>query len=266
MTEETSTAAEPTQPPEAQPETESAPVQPAESAPPTEQPGAEVQAETIPKKRFNEVYWEKKEAERKAQELERKLSELQQTRQPPEPEAPQSDKPQLADFDYDDAKYLDALTDWKLEQREKQREQERQKTQQQERLGSFVQRQAAYAAGNSEYDAAIKQADAAGISFSEGVSEVILTADNGVELHHELLKSPELIDKLNRMTPVQAAMELGRLEARLKSTPAPAITSAPDPIAGLNGAGSQLTPGGASESMADYYARRTKERAERGRF
>lgn len=82
----------------------------------------------------------------------------------------------------------------------------------------------------------------------EAVKEAIYAADNGPRVLYELSKDQALADRIARMTPAKAALEIGRMDVRLSAPkkvqeiapeattkPVAEISKAPAPIARLNG-------------------------------
>ncbi|MCP5017144.1 MAG: hypothetical protein GY938_18010 [Ketobacter sp.] len=183
-------------------------------------------AETIPKSRFNEVYREKKQAERRIAELEQKLQP------PPNAPAVTDQVPRLEDFDYDDAKYQDAVINYRVNAAISKVETERNRKAAEDRstavMQTFNTRSAQYAAQNPEYDDLEKSS--AGINWNSGLSAAILNSEVGPSVHHHLLANPEELDRINSLDPVMSAVEVGRLEAKLSANKsAVKLTNAPPP-------------------------------------
>jgi hypothetical protein len=93
------------------------------------------------------------------------------------------------------------------------------------------------------------------------VVEAIKTAEHGPELVYHLAKHPEIAIKLNGMTPVSAAIELGRIEATLGAPPPPKPTSkAPDPVTPIAATRNTSIDLSTAE-MADYIKARRQQGA-----
>ncbi len=101
---------------------------------------------------------------------------------------------------------------------------------------------------------------ASGIDVRDEVADLIRESEKGPYLAYHLAKNPDQLRGLNAMTPVQAARELGRLEARLSAPPPKKQTSAPAPISTVNGGAAQR-PDLAKMSMDEYVAYRKKQGA-----
>lgn len=69
----------------------------------------------------------------------------------------------------------------------------------------------------------------------QAISEMILESDIPHDLAYHLGKNPEQARALSNMNPVQAAREIGRIEARLSLPKAKTQSTAPDPINPVRG-------------------------------
>jgi hypothetical protein len=72
--------------------------------------------------------------------------------------------------------------------------------------------------------------------MSVAVQELLVQSENGPELMYELAKNREAFERINKLTPLAAARELGKFEAQFKKAnsnekPEKKITKAPPPIA-----------------------------------
>lgn len=90
---------------------------------------------------------------------------------------------------------------------------------------------------------------------SPGVANMVLESERPHDLAYHLGKNPELARAISSMNPVQAARELGRIEARL-SLPRAQTTTAPDPIRPVRGAAS-ATPNPDNMTAEEYAAWRS---------
>ena len=179
---------------------------------------------------------------------------------PPSTDAP---KPTRADFADDDA-YFEALADFKAEQKVQQfsqqtqaeRAQEAQARQTASQFDLYQER--VQQAGLPDYAEVVGQSD---VPAAPHVLESILDSDVGPQLAYHLAKHPDVAERLNAMTPVQAAREIGRLEAAVaipaatQPTPtAKRTTSAPAPINPVRGGNGQFTKPVEAMSDAEWYA------------
>lgn len=159
------------------------------------------------------------------------------------------DKPKSENFETH-AEYLEALTDWKVDQREKAKEAKQRetevKTQFQKQEESFRAKVAEFKKEQSDYDEVIADfiEEHGDITFSPGLHELIMTSDLGPAIAYELAKNKEELDRINALSPLVAAREIGKLELRLskdsESSKKPEIktTKAPPPLKPVGGNGS----------------------------
>lgn len=113
----------------------------------------------------------------------------------------------------------------------------------------------------ADFDAVMDKADTPTLPH---VAQAIMDADRGPELLYHLASNPEIVEKLNDMSPYRAAMELGRIEATLAApaeAPKPRETTqskAPAPITPVQAA-SSATKDPAKMSQDEYMAWRTSQ-------
>ena len=106
-----------------------------------------------------------------------------------------------------------------------------------------------------DYDTVLKSAAKAPVA--PHVEGLILESDKSALIAYHLAKNPEKLDRLNALPPIEAAREIGRLEARLSLPSAKTATNAPKPIASVKG-GASPTPKLGEMSMEEYAAARSK--------
>ena len=109
-----------------------------------------------------------------------------------------------------------------------------------------------------DYAEVVGQSD---VPAAPHVLESILDSDVGPQLAYHLAKHPDVAERLNAMTPVQAAREIGRLEAAVTgpvaaqpTPPAKRTTTAPAPINPVRGGNGQFTKPVEAMSDAEWYA------------
>lgn len=166
-------------------------------------------------------------------------------------------KPTPAQFeDYGD--YVEALTDWKADQRDAKRsESDASRSAQradQLRGQEWQTKVSATSATIADYNEVVGKSE---LPVAGHVAEALMDADRGPELAYHLAQNPEVMGKLNDMSPARAAIELGKIEATLGETPAKATTKAPAPITPVR-SGSSTTKDPAKMDMAEYTAYRAK--------
>lgn len=154
-----------------------------------------------------------------------------------EAKAPSTGKPSPDDFDTH-AEYVEALTDWKVEEKARALEEKTRKTalqtQQEKLLEAHTERVKSFAEKTKDFQDVLENVD--DIPVSATVQELIVTSDNGPELMYELAKNRDEFERISKLSPLAAAREIGRIETKLQKasseveTPKPKITKAPKPI------------------------------------
>ena len=157
-------------------------------------------------------------------------SGTQQTQSVPQQTVqPQVDKPVFANFNGDIDAYTDAVTDWKLAQREvAQRQQEVVKT--------YQQKEQALRAKDPEYDEVIADfKDRYKHVNAPEVNQFIAESEIGPDLFYHLANNYAEIDRILALPPMRRVAELGKLEDRLGTAgaapkPANKVSKAPAPV------------------------------------
>jgi hypothetical protein len=214
-------------------------------------------------KRINELTREKYEALRRAEAAERRAQELEAKSNPQHKdraEPGQGDgKPKIEDFNFDHEAYVEALTDWrfnqKLAERENYAKEQQRHAQDQERAQQFHERLSAYQTANpGKWEAATQ----APVNFTPPMLEVIATSDIGPQIAVYLTENLDRADEISRMTPIAAAAALGRLEASMAAPKASAtppkptsVTKAPPPPSTVGG-GAVVRKDLASMDVSDH--------------
>lgn len=199
-------------------------------------------------KKFNKLTDFRRSAERRAEAAERREQSLLQLLQRdraeaerPEPEiVPVAAAPgkTLADFGYDELKYNEyqraeiVRTTRATLQTELQKQQDQERTARQ--FKSFREREAKFAQGTPDYREVAHYAP-----INNTVAGLAVRLENGPEVVYYLGKNPETAEQLNALSKEDAAIELGRIEARLvfkrEQAPKKAVTTAPPPTPKLEG-------------------------------
>lgn len=157
-------------------------------------------------------------------------------------EAPQQTadgKPRLEDFGSYDA-FNEALTDWKVDQKLKAREQahtqeQRQRqaqTQDQQRKERFME---SSDAAREKYDDFDEVAFGDEVKVTKAMAVIIAESDNPGEMAYFLGKNPSEASRIAKLSPEKAALELGKLEAKMAAPPAKTQTGAPPPAKTIKG-------------------------------
>lgn len=155
-------------------------------------------------------------------------------------ETPAEGKPKKEDFENLED-YLEAVTDWKVEQKEKAREvkksEDETRSSYQKQVSSFQDKVSEFKKTADDFDEVINDVDH--IPLSMGTQAVILNSEIGPRLLYEIAKDEALYEKINKMHPIDAARELGKIEAKLSSSESETkkeakVTKAPAPIKTLS--------------------------------
>ena len=203
---------------------------------------------------FNRLYFELKQKERE-------LAAMKEVK-PEAPKAPEVAKElTLEQFDFDEDAYQQALITQKAEEivNKKFADVEANKTQAQndEALKivgeQFNKAAIEYAAKNPGYNEAI--AAAGNNIFPQHINDVIMNSEVGPQLDHQLLTNPQLVTELSALTPIQAIMRLGVMEATISAKPAVQVSNAPAPIENVSGASRAAGDYRTDENMSmdEYY-------------
>ena len=168
-------------------------------------------------------------------------------------------KPDPSKFDTH-AAYVEALTDWKTDQklseRDQKDEQKKAQTAQAKVVETYVERKNAFAEKAKDFDEVVSEVD--DIQMSSAFREIVLTSENGPELAYELAKNREEYARVNKLPPLAAAREMGKLEAKLskpsetKTKETKTASSAPKPIAPVGGGGKASAPPKTLEEAAKH--------------
>lgn len=223
------------------------------------------EADKSPRAKRRRESRERRNAEIRAErdQLAARLAEYERSKAEPA----KDDRPKEQDFNGDYAAFERAQTAYEIKQAireekakdEQARVSERRSAERQEKLEAFDESEDQIRERVPDYDKVMKQATTDGLKFAPHVGELILDSSKSAHLAYFLAGKPEKARELNAMSPVQAAREIGRIEARLslptpnKSTKAPPPRSAP-------GGGAAAAPDLGTMSMDDYVAYRQKQR------
>jgi hypothetical protein len=179
--------------------------------------------------------------QKRLQKLERKLERQQieqETRAKVQQEQQQAPvdipKPKESDFEvYSD--YLEALSDWKVDVKLRQREIEQQTRAQRESQKSAQEREAArqqelIEKGEEKYDDFEEVIKADRNEYSRAAYLAMLESDISAELLYHLASNPEEGKRIAALPAFAQAKEIGKLEDKLLAKPAKKQSNAPPPI------------------------------------
>lgn len=164
-----------------------------------------------------------------------KKSSQQEEKPEATPKTQTDGKPKLEDFEHHED-YIEALTDWKLEQKQKEQEvksrESHLKNEYQKTIQSFQSKVAEFGKTHSDFQEVIEEVD--DIPLSPGFREAVISSDLGPAVMYELAKNREELERINALSPLAAAKEIGKIEARLSKSSEPQkqtkTTKAPPPV------------------------------------
>lgn len=201
-------------------------------------------------RRIDEVTKARRTAEDRADRLERMVDRLTQQRsqpeepkpaQPPEPIQPTRPRPTREQFDFDEDKYVEAVADWKYEQREAQVAQKARQQAQQQTVQTFQQEFETRKA-NIRKEGAEKYPDfnetidsVPGEIFNEETAFIIsMVTEQPPDVAYHLAKNPTEAERIAKLPPLVKAYELGKLQSSI-SNRQPRTPKAPPPINPVGG-------------------------------
>jgi hypothetical protein len=232
--------------------------QPVEEEPKPEKP-------SLPKgvqRRIDKITRQKYEAERRAEALE---AQLQQRPAPQAQPQANAEKPTLEQFDYDDAAYIEALTDWKLEQKltaERKQNAEAQRRSQQEQVYQDFEskRQATLTQGVTKYeDFEEVVIDNPEVVITPQMADIITDSEIGHEIAYYLGSNTAESESISKLSPLKQAAAIAKLENKLASKPAKKISSAPEPIKPVGAKGTVTNNLDPSKDFKKWAEARNKE-------
>ncbi|MGH6633196.1 MAG: hypothetical protein ACREB0_07545 [Sphingopyxis sp.] len=207
----------------------------------------------------------------RATQLETAQPRQPQNATPPANETPPTKKT-LADFGYDEAKYDDYLAERATEVARKTVREEltadEQRKAAEARRNTYESRATEFAKANPTYHEAVTNPR---FTQSDALIGEIMESANGPALALYLANNLDETNKLNRMTPVQVAREVARLEAKLANAAppvpknqVPAGDPPPNPPAKLEGSGDPgIKKDPAKLTDSEWWANRNKGKSKK---
>ena len=120
-----------------------------------------------------------------------------------------SGEPKEEDFEHH-KDYVKALAKWAYEE-EKQRDLA--KSKEAETKSTFQSRVREFKEQTKDFDEVVSEVD--DVRLSVGIQEVLLSSKLGPQLMYELAQDRDELERINLLSPIDAARELGRLEAKI---------------------------------------------------
>jgi hypothetical protein len=200
-------------------------------------------------KKINKLLKQRTEARQEAEMWRKEALKARNEAQPPAPavdsKAVSDGKPQEDKFETH-SQYVEALTDWKLEQKLKERDakskEQSARTDEQRRLDAHLKRVEEFAKNHPDWDEVVEAFGQAPDSLA--VHSVIVKSDLGPAMMAELAKDPAELKRICKLPWDEAVLELGVLKARIqdkdKPAPEPRTSKAPKPISPVNAGGAAV--------------------------
>lgn len=218
--------------------------------------------------RIDELTRSRREAERDAAYW--KARALGDSAPNPARPAEKAKPPVLSDFETQED-YLEAVAEYKIDSVLASKDAEKQKTKEvTDRATSWQTRLDTARAATPDYNEVM---DAADIPVADHVADLLFEHELGANLAYHFAKNPDVLTKLNDMSPAKAAFEIGKIGDKLGSTAQPSsepksapkviekpTSNAPPPAKPL-GQGRATAPTLEEMSMEDYVATRKAQKA-----
>jgi hypothetical protein len=172
-----------------------------------------------------EQYNQRRAAEKRADQLESEIRRLQAQLSSAAP-AQADDKPKRENFETDDA-FNDAVVDWKVAQKFREKEAERAKQENEARQAQIIEeaRTRVQRAMDivPDYQEVVEGANLAVPPYIAGYMQ---ESEMFAELGYHFAKHPSVLEKLSKLSPARALVEVGKIESTLQPF---AASSAKDP-------------------------------------
>lgn len=221
----------------------------------------ETEAEKRARKERNRAIREKYRAEAEAKVLKERLENLERevsqrrTEQPARLDPEQFKTPE----EYEQA-ILDAKVEAKVaETLKKEREAARLQAEQaqiKQARERFAQKAAEAQEIYTDFDEVV--ASASSVPISPAVERALMMSDNGPDLVYHFAKNPEVLERINRLHPVEAAFEVAKLSQKVQR-PVTKASKAPEPVKPVTTAKSSLSGEPDVSDEKAWLAWRTKQ-------
>lgn len=197
---------------------------------------------------------EKAKAEAKAERrVLKSLEKLTPQPQPMRQEVQQVEqRPSRRDGESDDD-YLDRLTDWKLEKRDRDAQQARAAEQSRSTLDK-TEKMYAEASKIPGFD----REDFDALPLTPTIAQALIDSDVTPKLMAYMSSNPDEVSRIANLSPARQAAEIGKLETKLASQPVK-TTKTPPPITPVGGGNTSTRSLANTNNMDDYIAMRKKQ-------
>lgn len=197
---------------------------------------AEKQREDDPvQRRINEITKKRREAERELEFERKKREEVEAELEKAKANIPLTGKPKVEDFETEES-YSEALMDWKIENRlktdkEKTTKASTEKSEKDQFTANLNAIETKMEKGSEKYEDFSELVLNNDLKISDSMVDILVTSEIAEDVLYYLGKNPDISADIAKKSPVEAAREIGRIEARLLAPPLrKKITNAPEPI------------------------------------
>jgi hypothetical protein len=171
-------------------------------------------------------------------------------------------KPSLDKYEtYDE--YVDALTDWKIDQKSIERESKARVEKENQSRASLMKehdaREEKARKTMPDYDVVTGNLSDAGFDINPDIGRAIVSSDLSPELIYYFGKDLDELERINNLSPMSAAREIGKIEAMLLAEPIQ-TSSAPNPITPVGQSKATITKDPEKMTDAEWYAQQLKEK------
>jgi hypothetical protein len=186
-------------------------------------------------RRIDEITKKRREAERESAFKSTKITELEEELKKAKSAIPQGEKPKLENFETE-ADYLEAFTDWKVEQkfRVETEKVSKEKASVEEKTAideTYQELDEKMEKGRNKYTDFNELVLDENLKISDAMVEAILFSDTAEDVLYYLGKHPEEAEKISKLPSLKIAHEFGKIEAKLNAPPPKKrTTQAPEPI------------------------------------
>lgn len=163
------------------------------------------------------------------------------------------------------AEYMEALTDWKIEQREKKSEivkkTEQAKTSFHNKMQEFHKKSTEFHKATADFNEVAAEFDE---TYPSGMPHAMLDmfadSDHGPQMMYEIAKDHSEFERLKGLSPIQLAREIGKREAKFSDNPGVkqpqknTTTKAPAPMKPVKGSAAVSNKNPGDMNMAEYNA------------
>jgi hypothetical protein len=172
--------------------------------------------------------------------------------------------------DYENHKdYVKALAKWEIKQIDNEKaelaKQDQLKNDYQKQVQLFQEKISEFKKNVADFDEVIAEADTVELNFA--VRDAILSSENSPQLMYELSKNVDELERINTLSPIAAAREIGKIEARLSKSSENEnkkevkITKTPPPVKPVSSGSGKFQKSPEDMDFNEYKQWRSQQRA-----